>query len=273
VAPAYPSEPGDVNGDGLGDLLVGRPYSRSGNVVVMLADPEMPGMQNYSVSDIIGPSWDWAAIAPEQQSPESVQFGASVSFAGDIDGDGVLDAVAGAPGLGQYNGGLFVLFMNANGTCSRFTVVANGQGGIGNVIPTGSHFGFGVIAGPHVDLNGDSIPDVIVGAPAIGRIMILTLSRAGTALSYHEYSPNQDVSYFGWSMVSMGYPRCVRNSAGDQDCAMRIAVSQPYPYSSGSYDAASGLIYVLDVTATNGTEIGRIGSQTGGIVHKFPSYV
>ncbi len=72
----------DVNGDGYGDVLVGAHWGNS--VYVWYGRP----------------SWTSASTTPDQilVSPQAdALFGASVAFAGDVNGDGFADVVVGAP--------------------------------------------------------------------------------------------------------------------------------------------------------------------------------
>src|SRR4051794_34369580 len=100
--------PGDVNGDGRPDLLLGAPYAdgnaRIGNgaaYVVFL--PEHPPTS----IDLGTPG---AAVAFIQGAADGDRLGASVAAAGDIDGDGLADVAVGAPHHGSgKRGSAYVL--------------------------------------------------------------------------------------------------------------------------------------------------------------------
>ncbi len=133
---------GDLNGDGITDLLVGSPTSDvggvdSGRVLVF------SGAGGAVLLDLPGDApGDW--------------FGYSVAGRGDVDGDLIGDLVVGAR-LADANGidsGLARAYSGADGS-ALWTVEGSGPG---------ENFGFAVAGGGRLD--PDPVPDVIVGAPA-----------------------------------------------------------------------------------------------------------
>ncbi|MCA9064077.1 MAG: FG-GAP repeat protein, partial [Planctomycetaceae bacterium] len=85
------SSPGDLNGDGIRDLIVGAPGadSEAGAVWIMLLNASGAVVASNQIGDQIsgGPTLISGDL-----------FGASVAALGDVDGDGVPDFTAGAPG-------------------------------------------------------------------------------------------------------------------------------------------------------------------------------
>jgi hypothetical protein len=82
---------GDVDGDGFGDLLVGVPHDdstaeRAGMAAYLRGGPAILGVL------------DVAATLRLQGSSAGDEAGSAVAAAGDFDGDGVPDALVGAPG-------------------------------------------------------------------------------------------------------------------------------------------------------------------------------
>jgi glycosylphosphatidylinositol phospholipase D len=82
---------GDVHGDGFDDLLVGSPGDDSsgeqaGSVWFFAGGPDL-----FGVSAVTGGTWLLGAAAGDRA-------GISVAGVGDFDGDGVPDALVGAPG-------------------------------------------------------------------------------------------------------------------------------------------------------------------------------
>ncbi|WP_194866655.1 LamG-like jellyroll fold domain-containing protein [Pseudoalteromonas sp. PPB1] len=103
--------------------------------------------------------------------------GWSVAPAGDVNGDGFDDIIVGSPQADVYrndgtfmyedNGAAYVLFSDATGTFPSLTEVIGGTRGFGIMgAESGDNAGFAVAGG--VDINGDGLSDVVVGAPYAG---------------------------------------------------------------------------------------------------------
>lgn len=99
------------------------------------------------------------------------KFGSSVANIGDLNGDGIDDLAVGASGESGLNlngtvvslsGGLYVLFLSKNGSVSS-SVHINALSNGGPSLNSGDQFGYSVAGAG--DLDGDSVPDILVGAP------------------------------------------------------------------------------------------------------------
>ncbi|HET7555912.1 MAG TPA: integrin alpha [Gaiellaceae bacterium] len=169
-------------------------------------------------------------------APAGSYFGWAVSELGDVDGDGVKDAIVGEP----YNGG-----DGATGT----TYVYSGR--TGRLIhrfdgAPGDQYGFAMAdAG---DTNGDGVHDVLVGAPGNGPGHVdLYSGRTGALL--HRFVGGSDGDAFGWSV----------SSAGDVDGDHHADVLIGAPQAFGAVGAGYATIY-------SGRTYGPIRTLTGDAV-------
>jgi hypothetical protein len=164
------SSAGDVNGDGIDDLLTGTRYANSNfgqsYVVFGGAGVGTSGSINYASLD----GTDGYLINGVSSND---QAGYSVSSAGDINNDGVNDliigALAGDPN-GLVNGGeCFVVFGGAGvGTTGviDLSTIDGTNGFVINGSATSEQLGFSVSCAGDVD--GDDIDDLIVAGQSIG---------------------------------------------------------------------------------------------------------
>jgi len=142
------SSAGDVDGDGLDDIIIGAPNYDGGQA------GEGAAFINYgSVSLGINP-----IFVNFQTDEVNAHVGSSVSGAGDVNGDGFDDVIIGA--TGAING--------AGAKGAAYILHSSGAAGI-NVVPAKTLFsgnqGFGTSVSDAGDINRDGYDDVIVGAP------------------------------------------------------------------------------------------------------------
>ncbi|MEH2265859.1 beta strand repeat-containing protein [Nostoc sp.] len=153
------SSAGDINGDGFDDLIIG---ARTAN----------PNGQQYAGQSyvVFGKSSGFAASLNPSDLDGSNGFaingidvgdrlGASVSSAGDINGDGFDDVIIGAPRAGKN----YVLFGSSSGFAASFNLsTLNGSNGfVINDIYAGDYLGYSVSSAG--DFNGDGFDDLIIG--------------------------------------------------------------------------------------------------------------
>mmetsp|Transcript_24546 Transcript_24546/g.33642 ORF Transcript_24546/g.33642 Transcript_24546/m.33642 type:complete len:559 (+) Transcript_24546:11-1687(+) len=119
---------------------------------------------------------------------EGAKFGTSVANIGDLDKDGVDDIAVGAVGenIYRYNrstiistGGLYIIFLKKDGSTKSVTHIGSQENG-GPLLIAGDQFGYSVDAAG--DLDGDSVLDIIVGAPgySTSSVYILFMNTNGS---------------------------------------------------------------------------------------------
>ncbi|MBF0262953.1 MAG: FG-GAP repeat protein, partial [Magnetococcales bacterium] len=155
---------GDVNGDGIDDLLIGAPFSNVG------------GTDSGASYVVFGKS-DWSSTATlnltsldggkgfRLDGPSSVVMsGHSVHAAGDVNGDGIDDLIIGTPNLENTQGGAYVVFGKQNGWAPSIDLSSldGNDGFLINGLTHGEYGGFSVSGVG--DLNGDGLADLILGA-------------------------------------------------------------------------------------------------------------
>ncbi len=158
---------GDVNGDGINDLIIGARNADnndnflSGSSYVMFGSAgRFDAVLNLSTLDgSTGFRIDGAAAYDAA--------GSSVSSAGDINGDGIDDLIIGAPfadNNGSNSGSSYVVFGSTGGFGATLNLSAL-DGNIGfriDGVAEGDHTGSSVSSAG--DINGDGIDDLIIGA-------------------------------------------------------------------------------------------------------------
>jgi surface antigen len=156
---------GDMDGDGLADILVGAPDADRAGAVAAGVAYVIHGRRDTSPvfidsTDFLGEDGFAIKAAAAQD-----QLGTAVAPAGDINGDGMPDVLVSAS-YASYNtrgssGSVYVIFGRRDLSTVDLTRLGAGGFRIDGASP-GDNFGSGVAGAG--DVNADGVPDIIVGA-------------------------------------------------------------------------------------------------------------
>ncbi len=189
---------GDVNGDGYSDVIVGSHWYDAGQT------DEGKTFVYHGSADGLSTS-----IGNSRESDQdSAQIGYSVSAAGDINGDGYCDVIAGAPFCdnGETDEGKVYVY---NGSSSGISATASwtAEADLDSAL-------FGTCVAGAGDVNGDGFSDVIVGAPLFknspsntyGKVFVYYGSAAGLSntAGWSATGSQTNKSLFGNNVSSAG---------------------------------------------------------------------
>ncbi len=258
---------GDVNGDGIGDLILGAPLADAGT-----GPPNDPNSPRPGAAFVV---FGQASGFPSSLDVNSLDgtngfringarpydmAGATVASAGDINGDGFSDVVI-SNGYGSY-GNTYVVFGKGSGMPAVVDAAAlDGSNGfrISSEDPI-SLTGFSVASAG--DINGDGFDDLIIGAPRLDPTGLRTGAAYVVYGKASGFAANLDLSSLdgsdGFKLVGAQYDHAGMSvaSAGDinGDGLDDLLVSAAY----------TGRVYVVygRLPGAAVTRIGTDASQT-----------
>lgn len=142
---------GDLEADGVGDLVVGSPYQNNrGAVWILFMDKDGSVDMDQEISHEAG------NFNGNLDSDDA--FGSAVAGIGDLDGDGINDIAVGAPfdNDGSKNrGALWILFLQANGKVKSHQKISDDAGSFSGKLDDDDAFGSAIAT--LGDLDGDGI--------------------------------------------------------------------------------------------------------------------
>lgn len=261
---------GDVNGDGRADVIIGAPYAdplglvNAGQSYVVFGGSTLPELTPALLDGTNGFVMNGETAGG--------MLGYSVAAAGDVNGDGLGDLVVSAPNFvpnagGALRGKIYVIFGTRTFPAVLNMAQLNGSNGF-TILGEAD----GSACGDHVasagDLNGDSLADLIVGAPQksvhgdhSGRSYLVFGSRTPLAsLDVAELDGSNGFAmngfaagdHFGDSVAGIGDI----NGDGNVDVAVGAPYASPIGTASGEvYVVFGGQSYpaVMEISSLNGS--------------------
>jgi VCBS repeat-containing protein len=160
---------GDVNGDGIGDVVLGAPGvdgagTNRGAVYIIYGSATAPTLSNLDLSTLVGSSGTVAGLTVARidgPTTDNAAFGSSIAV-GDFNGDGRADIAIGADGTGD----VFLVYGRGTAANQAGVNVNTPTAGVvtllDGIAPAGANFHISLDAG--FDLNGDGRSELLIGA-------------------------------------------------------------------------------------------------------------
>ena len=173
---------GDLNGDGIGDLAVGRPRLSVGSF--SSGFPRVRGAVEICFLDCE----DKISLSTRVPDGGYGDLGVRITPLGDLNGDGTCDLAVGSPwngdGASGYPGSVQIWLLDRQGDLlSSHTIWGTSIG------PSFSRVGFGAAMTMVDDQDGDGVDDLLIAAPGENALWLASLTSDGRSSNLRLVSP------------------------------------------------------------------------------------
>ena len=278
---------GDVDGDGLNDIVFGAPAHTLGHGEAYITFGATTSLNtlngfrplNFNPASGSFPTNNGMVLAATTSTVFGLRTGEAVAGGGDFDGDGFKDVVVGMPLIGTTDtvtdnalGRVYIVFGRATGF-TNVSLTLGGATGTRAINLDGSvvfgQAGRSVAMGT---IDNDSLSDVLIAAPGINTVYMVSGNTVKTARDNLDLNTlngsNGGAQIVGPS--SIGFGTKVTN-VGDvnKDGRDDILILAPtaLPVSGGSYSGVAYVIFGTSTTAMQTINVASLNGTNGFTVH------